>query len=627
MGTLVKNGVAYVGGSGGTTDYEDLSNKPSINGTSLVGNKTSAELGIITKAVDDLINYYTKSTTYSKSEVDDIVVAIKNSRFEAVSSLPTTNIKTNVIYLVPKSSPETSDVKDEYINLDGTTSGWELIGSTEIDLSNYVTVTALNTALADYTTTANLTTLLAAKQDTIQVSSLPTASADNLGKILEYTGATENGLTHGYFYECVSDGEPTPTYSWTQTNVQPSSGGGGSYTAGSGITITNDEIATDKMTSSDMDDVVTPLPSVASTVKRYNISIARWLRFDLTNKKGLVIKGNTSLKLPNGTYKDYGADTHIDLSEDISVNGADYFVYLDNNEEIHAYTTKQSGKTYIGRFHTLCVNAGTMTMKAPASPSSGVVAGDSYLVKRYREDEDPDFYAFYNKTVSSVSTGSKYDVVTCEHPLSGFSAGDILPESVFCLTWHPKCLVDDAMVYDKDTGICVDVYMQSGTGLNTRSAYNATHTVNREQTNHMEDMRMVGKRLLCDAEFSSAAIGSNETTNITGSSDKTTVGGHVDTANRRMISAIGCEEMCGYLWQWLSDLITASSSGGNSGWNSPDGQSSFGQQYWNPHALLAGSYWSYATYCGSRARNAADVRSDVAAYIGGRGSSRLSRIQ
>ena len=28
--------------------------------------------------------------------------------------------------------------------------------------------------------------------------------------------------THNYFYECVSDGEATPTYSWEQTNVQPS---------------------------------------------------------------------------------------------------------------------------------------------------------------------------------------------------------------------------------------------------------------------------------------------------------------------------------------------------------------------------------------------------------------------
>ena len=40
----------YGGGSGsgssGTTDYNALTNKPSINGITLTGNKTSADLGI-----------------------------------------------------------------------------------------------------------------------------------------------------------------------------------------------------------------------------------------------------------------------------------------------------------------------------------------------------------------------------------------------------------------------------------------------------------------------------------------------------------------------------------------------------------------------------------------------------
>lgn len=36
-----------VGGGGGTTNYNDLENKPSINGTTLSGNKTSADLGIL----------------------------------------------------------------------------------------------------------------------------------------------------------------------------------------------------------------------------------------------------------------------------------------------------------------------------------------------------------------------------------------------------------------------------------------------------------------------------------------------------------------------------------------------------------------------------------------------------
>lgn len=34
------------GGGGVTTDYEELDNKPSINGVTLVGNKTSQELHI-----------------------------------------------------------------------------------------------------------------------------------------------------------------------------------------------------------------------------------------------------------------------------------------------------------------------------------------------------------------------------------------------------------------------------------------------------------------------------------------------------------------------------------------------------------------------------------------------------
>jgi len=145
----------------------------SLNGTAITpdANKNVA-LTVITKAVNDLTNYYLKTETYTKTEVDSLVGAISTISFEVVSSLPTTNIQTNVIYLVPKSTAQTSNIKDEYINLDGTSAGWEKIGDTEIDLSGYVTTTALNTALADYTTTTDLTTLLAGKADASTVSAI-----------------------------------------------------------------------------------------------------------------------------------------------------------------------------------------------------------------------------------------------------------------------------------------------------------------------------------------------------------------------------------------------------------------------------------------------------------------------
>lgn len=54
----------------------------------------------------------------------------------------------------------------------------------------------------------------------IQVDLLPHPSVDELGKIYEFIGSTGTYI-NGYFYECVSDEQNPPTYSWVQKNVQP----------------------------------------------------------------------------------------------------------------------------------------------------------------------------------------------------------------------------------------------------------------------------------------------------------------------------------------------------------------------------------------------------------------------
>lgn len=112
--------------------YTDLTNKP----TKL--SEFTNDTNFITKAVNDLTNYYNKSNTYNKTEVDSLISATKSGMFVVVNSLPTTNIRTDCIYLVPAADAETSNAKDEYINLNGTTTGWELIGSTKLDLSGYL---------------------------------------------------------------------------------------------------------------------------------------------------------------------------------------------------------------------------------------------------------------------------------------------------------------------------------------------------------------------------------------------------------------------------------------------------------------------------------------------------------
>lgn len=45
------------GGGGGTTDYEDLDNQPSINNVTLIGNKTSADLGLVANATGQSLTF------------------------------------------------------------------------------------------------------------------------------------------------------------------------------------------------------------------------------------------------------------------------------------------------------------------------------------------------------------------------------------------------------------------------------------------------------------------------------------------------------------------------------------------------------------------------------------------
>ena len=123
-------------------------------------------------ATTDLANYYLKTQTYTQQEIQNLIGQITS--FEVVSTLPVSDIKTNVIYLVGPTGTG-ADKYDEYIY---SNSQWVKIGETSVDLSNYVTVNQLNTALGFYTTTFDLNTLLAGKQDTLTAGTGITISSN-----------------------------------------------------------------------------------------------------------------------------------------------------------------------------------------------------------------------------------------------------------------------------------------------------------------------------------------------------------------------------------------------------------------------------------------------------------------
>jgi len=148
---------------------------------------------------------YTPTGDYNpatKKYVDDAIAAIDITDREVVQELPTQDISTKTIYMVPKTTAGTQNAYTEYMYINNA---WEKIGDTEIDLTDYVTSSDLSTAVAGVET---------------QYSTMPTASEDNLGQIVQYTGTTDGTYTNGHFYQVVSDGGDPATYSWANINVQ-----------------------------------------------------------------------------------------------------------------------------------------------------------------------------------------------------------------------------------------------------------------------------------------------------------------------------------------------------------------------------------------------------------------------
>lgn len=309
----------------------------------------------------------------------------------------------------------------------------------------------------------------------------------------------------------------------------------------------------------------------------------------------LVWNGAQSLRMLSGTGISVGSggfstyeDIELDVADLLDTGtiqaGKDYCVYLTTDQQFvvslnstfpsgtlsdgsTAFSAENTRK--IGGFHTLCVAAGEI---------SG-------------------------------------------HPLSGFSAGDILPASVWCLNHRPYC-EPAGMVYCSALDFWVDIYLQSGTGEATASVFGGTITHTRYQPNHTEDMFNVRKKLLSDEEFSAAAAGSNKKTAFPGGTPPETSGGHVDSAGRRMISDIGCEDCCGMIWHSLRDLGTWGLGESNT-WKTLSGNA--GDYYGEVNILLAGGACNEpsknAAHCGPRARNGINGLSYSAALISARGMS------
>lgn len=131
----------------------------------LVNSMTADSEGLL-KAyiVAQIVNDSTVKNKADKTYVDELIGSLTLLDVKKVDVLPTTNISTSTIYLVPSEHPQAQNVYDEYMYIG---SDWEHIGTTDIDLSDYlkktrkiagieltsdITTQALLSALTEYET-------------------------------------------------------------------------------------------------------------------------------------------------------------------------------------------------------------------------------------------------------------------------------------------------------------------------------------------------------------------------------------------------------------------------------------------------------------------------------------------
>lgn len=280
-------------------------------------------------------------------------------------------------------------------------------------------------------------------------------------------------------------------------------------------------------------------------------------------------------KLDSGSSLQAGKDYCVYMKKlAASATGFDFVVSL-NGTYPTGYTADEVYK--IGGFHTLCL--GVTSSNAPA-----------------------------------LKTGSFWST----HPAIGYDTADIIPNSVWCLTHRPVS-EPNGMVYVDRRGKWFDIYLQSGTFSGTASVFGGTTTDTRQPILHQYDLLCVFKEMMDDEDFMTAMEGSNQGTNIAGSADPVTTGGHTDTAGKRMISGYYIEDGCGALWQWLKEI----GFNGNQNWTGyGTNADQRGQTYGMPYVLLAGGYWADGSGCGSWCRACRNPRSSVVASFGCRGVSR-----
>ena len=219
----------------------------------------------------------------------------------------------------------------------------------------------------------------------------------------------------------------------------------------------------------------------------------------------------------------------------------------------------------------------------------------------------------------------------------------ILPRSVWTLGHRPKCS-PEGMVY-LGGGTWVDIYLNSDDGAQgLKSEYNCAPMTGTEGMNwytFTERLMKSGKRMPDYSEFCAYAFGSPQgldgaNTNAWTATTNTGRGTTGSVVNA--VSAVGCVDAVGRVWEWLNDLITRAEHATNAeyhptaawGWDKKSPLRDNATKYdvgniyqyyaYSLAALIAGGGWGDGVSAGARAVACNDCPWNVGTHLGVRGA-------
>lgn len=159
----------------GNNDYEDLINRPKIEGADLIGNKTFEDLGVA--SATDLAQ--------TDGHLQDLADLVGD---KANLPMPNETVVDNIEYV---------DTKVDGL-IDDNATGLAKTFSSEKIITTFATLDEVNERIPQYVI-------------------MPTATDACAGQVAQFIGTTTSDYTHNYFYECI---QTESGYTWKNTSVQ-----------------------------------------------------------------------------------------------------------------------------------------------------------------------------------------------------------------------------------------------------------------------------------------------------------------------------------------------------------------------------------------------------------------------